>query len=69
LETGQTEQALTVLRRIVAQDPYDSSAHFELGALLEKQGQKGDALKEYKQGLSMDPANADALAAVWRLQP
>jgi Tfp pilus assembly protein PilF len=69
LETGQTEQALTVLRRIVAQDPYDSSAHFELGDLLEKRGQKSEALKEYKQGLSMDPANADALAAVRRLQP
>lgn len=69
LESGQTEQAFAVLRRIVAQDPYDSAAHFELGHLLETQGQKSDALKEYKQGLSMDPANAEALAAVRRLQP
>jgi tetratricopeptide (TPR) repeat protein len=69
LETGQTDQAFAVLRRIVAQDPYDSSAHFELGQLLEKHGQKSDALKEYKQGLSMDPANAEAVAAVRRLQP
>jgi tetratricopeptide (TPR) repeat protein len=69
LETGQTEQAFAILRRIVVQDPYDGTAHFELGHLLETQGRKDEAFKEYKQGLSLDPANAEAISALRRLRP
>jgi tetratricopeptide (TPR) repeat protein len=69
LETGQTDQAFSVLERIVKEDPYDSKAHFELGHLLEARGRMEDAVKEYEQGLSLDPANADARSAVRRLRP
>jgi len=68
-ETGQTDPAFTLLRSMVKQDPYDSTSHFALGRILEARGQKDEALKEYKQGLSLAPANAEALAAVRRLQP
>ena len=69
LETGQNDKAFAVLQRIVAHNPYDSTAHFALGRLLEERGEKAAALKEYTQGLSLAPANADALSAVHRLRP
>jgi tetratricopeptide (TPR) repeat protein len=69
LETGETDQAFTVLRQMVTQDPYDSTSHFALGRILEARGQKKEALEQYRQGLGLAPANAEALAAVRRLQP
>jgi protein O-mannosyl-transferase len=69
LETGQNDKAFAVLQRIVAQNPYDSTAHFALGRLLEARGETRAALKEYNQGLSLAPTNADALSAVHRLRP
>jgi tetratricopeptide (TPR) repeat protein len=68
LATSQTEQAATLLRHIVADYPYDSKAHFELAQILEAQGQTGAAVKEYQQGLSLEPGNAEAAGAVRRLR-
>jgi Flp pilus assembly protein TadD len=69
LETAQNDKAFAVLQRIVAQNPYDSTAHFALGRLLEARGEKAAALEEYNRGLSLAPTNAEALSAVHRLRP
>lgn len=69
IETGQTDQAFTILQKIAVEDPYDSTSHFQLGKILESRGQKTEALRQYQQGLSLAPANAEAQAAVHRLQP
>ena len=68
VETGQTEQATALLRRIQAEYPFDSTAHFQMGRLLERTGQKDAAIKEYEQGLSLEPGNAEAATAVQRLR-
>lgn len=43
-------------------------AHFLLGSILEKQGQKQDAVAEYRAALALNSGYPEALAAVKRLQ-
>jgi tetratricopeptide (TPR) repeat protein len=55
-------------RQAVALDPFNSSARFGLGSVLETEGRCGEALKEYEAGLQTDPRNPSALKSVERLK-
>jgi protein O-mannosyl-transferase len=68
VETGRDDLASALLRRIMQQYPYDSVAHFKMGRLLERRGQKDAALREYETGLSLEPGNDEAISAVHRLR-
>ncbi len=68
VETGQDDLASALLHSIMQQYPYDSVAHFKMGRLLERRGQKDAALKEYETGLSLEPGNDEAISAVHRLR-
>jgi tetratricopeptide (TPR) repeat protein len=55
-------------KQTLALDPFDSPAHFGLGAVLDAEGRPNDALNEYEAGLQTDPRNPVALGAVERLK-
>ena len=62
------QDAEHAFRQAVALDPFDSRAHFGLGAVLEAQGRTKEALNEYETGLQTDPRNPIALESVERLK-
>jgi tetratricopeptide (TPR) repeat protein len=68
LRIGDRPQAESVLRRIIAQYPYDSASHLELAKFLEQNNHPEEALVEYRKVLETDPANAVAKEAVDRLK-
>jgi tetratricopeptide (TPR) repeat protein len=68
LNSGRIAQAEPILRRLVSQYPYDGTAHFQLAHVLENRGQQAEALQEYTLGLTLEPENTDARAAVQRLK-
>lgn len=68
LQAKKYDQAELVLRRIVKAFPYDSSAHFELARLLETASHFDEAKREYLAGLATDAANAEAKAAIRRIE-
>lgn len=55
-------------RYALGRNPFDSHAHFGLGAVLEATGRSIEALREFQSGLAVDPSDAVAKAAVARLQ-
>ncbi|HEY2352914.1 MAG TPA: tetratricopeptide repeat protein [Candidatus Acidoferrum sp.] len=67
IRQGHFAQAEPLLRRIITRFPFDSSAHLLLAKVLEASGHRAEALREYQQVLSTDSANAEAKAAVQRL--
>ena len=48
--------------------PSDSRAHFMLGLFYMDSGRNADAIREYRAGLQLDPANADAIANLRKLE-
>ncbi len=67
LRRGKNQEAEGVLRKLTAENPYDSVAHFQFGRVLEAAGRKDEAVREYQAGLSTDPTNAEAKASLRRL--
>jgi tetratricopeptide (TPR) repeat protein len=65
---NRRQDAEHAFRQAVALDPFDSRAHFGLGAVLEAQGRTNEALNEYEAGLQTDPRNPGALESVERLK-
>jgi tetratricopeptide (TPR) repeat protein len=65
---GQPDGAEHAWRELLALDPFDSEAHFRLGALLVVRGRLAEAEREYTAGLETDPNNADARAALQKLR-
>ncbi len=51
-----------------ALSPSDSRAHFMLGLLYMDSGRTADAIREYRAGLKLDPANVDAIANLKKLE-
>ena len=51
-----------------ALSPADSRAHFMLGLFYMESGRTAEAIREYRAGLQIDPANADALANLKKLE-
>jgi protein O-mannosyl-transferase len=68
LERHDAPRAERAYVRAVAIEPYDSHAHFRLGALYRSAGRPSEAASEYQQGLVTDPTNAEALAALKALK-
>jgi tetratricopeptide (TPR) repeat protein len=66
---GRNADAEPVIRRIIAQFPYDSSAHLMLGNLLEQASKRDQAANEFRAVLNDDPNNTEAKAALQRLKP
>ncbi len=65
---NQLAQAEQSFRLAVKYNPFDSHAHFALGAIEAAGGRTGEAVREYTAGLETDPTNADALSALHKLQ-
>lgn len=67
LRWASDDRAERAFARAAALDPFDSHAHFGLAALYAARGRPSHAVREYEAGLETDPANAEALAALRRL--
>src|SRR5712692_4298933 len=67
LRRGQTGRAEQAFLRAAQLNPFDGHAHIRLGALYASHGRIDLAVREYRAGLETDPANAEALAALRRL--
>ncbi|HEV2177507.1 MAG TPA: tetratricopeptide repeat protein [Terriglobia bacterium] len=68
MRRGETGKAKGSFSRALVLGPFDSHAHFALGAIDAAAGRAAQALDEYNQGLQTDPANSEALAAVRKLK-
>ena len=68
LQEEKYDQAKSLLGRTVKEFPYDSTAHFALARLLEMAKQYGEAKQEYVAGLTTDASNAEAKAAIKRIE-
>ncbi len=68
LKTGKEDSAAAMLRQMAAEYPYDSTTHIKLGRLLEKSGKTEESRREYEAALETDPANAEAHAALRRIE-
>ena len=64
-DAPRAEQAF---RRAIGLDPFDGHAHIGLGEILESTGHPGDALREYEDGLQMDPSDPIAKAGLVRIR-
>jgi tetratricopeptide (TPR) repeat protein len=62
------QDAERAFRQAAALDPFDSTAHFGLGAVLDAGGRTREALNEYELGLRTDPQNPAALKSLERLR-
>jgi Tfp pilus assembly protein PilF len=68
VRTGRDTEAISMLQEMAERYPYESMTHLKLGRLLESKGKTQEAVKEYQLVLEEDPRNAEALAAIRRLQ-
>lgn len=68
IRKNRGDLAEPVLRRTIAEFPYDSVSHFQLARLLELRGRKHEAIREFEAGLSTDPTNTEARDRIHRLQ-
>jgi tetratricopeptide (TPR) repeat protein len=64
---GRSDAAERDYRQAIALDEFDPRGHFGLAAILEAQGHESEALTEYRAGLSVDPLNQEAQAALQRI--
>jgi tetratricopeptide (TPR) repeat protein len=67
-EAGLVANAQTALRKFIALDPDNATAHVQLGRLLAAQKQWPEATTELEQGLKLKPGDAEAerqLAAIY----
>jgi Tfp pilus assembly protein PilF len=66
---GQKEIAEQDYRRAIGLEAFDPRAHFGLAAIFEAKGRAAEAAEQYRTGLSVDPRNQAAHAALDRLTP
>ena len=59
-ELGRFGEAVVALRQAVALNPSLAQTHFNLGLALEKEGQRGDALRHFEEAARLDPGWAKA---------
>lgn len=67
LRQGQHVAAERDYRQAIGLDEFDSRGHFGLAAILAAEGRAAEAAKQYRAGLSVDPRNEEAQAALQRL--
>lgn len=60
LETGSTEQAITLLRQIVHGEPENPDAHLLLGTALARVPKRTEALEELRAAVQLAPKSASA---------
>ncbi|MBV2155416.1 tetratricopeptide repeat protein [Kitasatospora sp. SUK 42] len=56
LGPGDTDQAVSILRGIVAADPKAAGAHLNLGFDLAKQGRRAEAESSFRTAVQLDPS-------------
>jgi Tfp pilus assembly protein PilF len=64
---GRRDEAERDYRRAIALEELDPHAHFGWAAILASSGRAAEAVGQYRAGLSVDPQNQEALAALQRL--
>jgi tetratricopeptide (TPR) repeat protein len=67
MRQGRREAAEQAYRQAIGLDEFDARGHFGLAAILEAQGRAAEAVEQYRAGLSVEPHNPEALAALQRL--
>jgi Tfp pilus assembly protein PilF len=65
---GHRDTAARAFQQAIALDALDSRAHFGLAAIFEAEGRAAQAAEQYQAGLSSDPLNPEAKAALRRLK-
>ena len=68
IRTGNRSGAEAILRRVIAESPYDGSSHLSMARLLEQDGRFSEALSEYGKVLETNPQSSEAQSAITRLQ-
>ena len=68
LRRGAPDVAGRAFQAALRFNPFDSHAHFQLGAMAEAAGENERALEQFEAGLETDPANPEARAAVQKLK-
>lgn len=61
-------EAREIFEKVIKVSPGNSNAHYGLGLIYEKRGDKKKALEEYKFVLSMNPENADVAGKINNLE-
>ena len=64
---GQPDIAEQDYRRAIGLEQFDPGGHFGLAAILDAKGRAAEAVDQYRAGLSVDPRNQEAQAALQRL--
>ncbi len=57
LERGATDQAIDLLSRAIASDPFTAGAHYDLGEALVATGRPQEAVRYYRAALTQDPSH------------
>ena len=68
LRQGRKDAAERNYRQAIGVDEFDPRGHFGLAAILAASGRTSEAADHYRAGLSVDPRNQEALAALMRLK-
>jgi Flp pilus assembly protein TadD len=64
IRTGNPAGAIHCLRRLLAEQPDDATAHYQLGVLLTRAGHLDEALQHCRKAAALVPGNADFLSGV-----
>jgi Tfp pilus assembly protein PilF len=67
LRQGQRDAAEQDYRQAIALNEFDPHGHFGLAAIFAANGRATEAADQYRAGLTVDPRNQEALAALRRL--
>ena len=67
MRQGRRAAAEQDYRQAIGLDEFDPRGHFGLAAILEAKGRAAEAADQYRAGLSVDPRNQEAQAALQRL--
>jgi tetratricopeptide (TPR) repeat protein len=57
LERGATDEAIDLLNRAIASDPFTADAHYALGEAMTATGRRQEAVRYYRAALSQDPSH------------
>jgi protein O-mannosyl-transferase len=68
MEMGRLQEAAVAIRHAIELKPEASTYHYELGALLKKQGDLAGALNEFKAELKADPKNQEAIEQIAEIE-
>ena len=68
MEMGRLQDAAIAIRHAIELKPEASTYHYELGALLKKQGDLTGALNEFRAELKADPQNQEAIEQIVEIE-